>query len=141
MAISTYRTFLMIKEESGSNWEKLLDITESPQIGGPPESIEVTTLSDSMKKFIAGIQNSEPMAFPFNYEKADYQKLVALEGKEREYAVWFGGTGDGSSLTPTGANGKFKFKGTMSVYVEGAGVNAAHKMRGTILPTSIVEFE
>ena len=46
MAISTYMTFLMHKKETA--WEKLLDITEFPDLGGDPELLETTTLSDKM---------------------------------------------------------------------------------------------
>ena len=35
MATSTYMTFLMHKKEP--TWEKLLDITEFPDLGGDPE--------------------------------------------------------------------------------------------------------
>lgn len=37
MATSTYMTFLMHKKETA--WEKLLDITEFPDLGGDPELI------------------------------------------------------------------------------------------------------
>jgi len=48
MAISTYKTFLM-HEQSGT-YEKLIDIKEFPDLGGAPEMIDVTTLSDKMMK-------------------------------------------------------------------------------------------
>ena len=57
----------------------------------------------------------------------------ALEGKEGDYAVWFGGDEqtDGS-VTPTGSEGKFKFKGSPSVYANGGGVNEVVNMTVTI---------
>ena len=45
MATSTYMTFLMHKSADAGDWEKLLDITEFPDLGGDPEMIDVTTLS------------------------------------------------------------------------------------------------
>ncbi len=50
MAISTYKIFLMQKNTSA--WEKLLDITEFPDLGGAPEMLETTTLSDKMQTYI-----------------------------------------------------------------------------------------
>lgn len=139
MAISTFRTFLMKEKDSESGtFEKLIDINGFPKLGGQPELIEITTLSDSMKKFIEGIQNSEALTFPANYDLAEFKKLKALERKEKTFAVWFGGTGEGESLTPTGTDGKYKFKGTLSVYVEGGDVNQAVKMQITVTPSTII---
>lgn len=70
------------------------------------------------------------------------EHLKALEGKNEEYAVWFGGTETASSPTPTGSEGKFKFAGELSVYVTGGGVNEVRGMAITIAPsTPITEGE
>ena len=62
--------------------------------------------------------------------------LKALEGKEQSYAVWFGGTGEGETLTPTGEHGKFNFKGQLSVYPVGGGVNEVVGMNVNIAPST-----
>ena len=54
MAISTFKTFLMHKKEA-STYEKLVDITEFPDLGSDPELLETTTTSDRMKTYILGI--------------------------------------------------------------------------------------
>lgn len=140
MATSSYKTFLMHKS-SGGQYEKLVDIKSYPDLGGEPEQLDTTTLSDNMTTSIAGIQSLESMQFDANYDKAKYAELKALEGKEEDYAVWYGGTGEGESLTPTGEDGKFSFKGQLSVFVAGAGVNAVRDMRITILPSTVITFE
>lgn len=48
MAISTYKVFLMKKADTGEQWSKLIDIKEFPDLGGEPEMLETTTLSDNM---------------------------------------------------------------------------------------------
>lgn len=121
MAISTYKSFLMYKESS--TWEKLIDIKSFPDLGGTPELLETTTLSDPMTTNILGIQSLDALEFECNYTKADYDKVKALAGTEKEFAVWLGGTEAGGVATPTGADGKFSFKGQLSVYVNGGGVN------------------
>lgn len=142
MAISTYKIFLMHKGASGADYEKLVDITEFPDLGGEPEMIDVTTLSHKMRVYIPGIQETEGMNFLANYDKDDYAKLQALEGKEEDYAVWFGGTENTTGLpTPTGSEGKFSFKGILSVYVNGGGVNEAVGMTATIAPTTVISKE
>lgn len=141
MAISTYKVFLMKKaDSSGDTWEKLVDIKEFPDLGGEPEMLETTTLSDNMQTYIAGIQSLDGLTFTANYDKKDFQTLKALEGKEEDYAVWFGGTGDAGSLTPDGSNGKFSFKGQLSVFPVGGGVNEVVDMSITIAPSTPITF-
>lgn len=141
MAISTYKVFLMKKADSPEDtWEKLVDIKEFPDLGGEPEMLETTTLSDNMQTYIAGIQSLDGLAFTANYDMEDFQTLKALEGKENDYAVWFGGTGDAGSLTPDGSNGKFSFKGQLSVFPVGGGVNEVVDMSITIAPSTPITF-
>lgn len=141
MAISTYKVFLMKKtDSSGDTWRKLVDIKEFPDLGGEPEMLETTTLSDNMQTYIAGIQSLDGLTFTANYDKEDFQTLKALEGKENDYAVWFGGTGDAGSLTPDGSNGKFSFKGQLSVFPVGGGVNEVVDMSITIAPSTPITF-
>lgn len=140
MAISTYKVFLMKKGSSDDTWSKLVDIKKFPDLGGEPEMLETTTLSDNMQTYIAGIQSLDGLTFTANYDKEDFQTLKALEGKENDYAVWFGGTGDAGSLTPDGSNGKFSFKGQLSVFPVGGGVNEVVDMSITIAPSTPITF-
>ena len=124
MAISTYKIFLMQKNTSA--WEKLIDIKEFPDLGGAPEMLETTTLSDKMQTYIPGIQSLDSLA---------------LEGTEKEFAVWFGGTEAGDTVTPTGDSGKFKFKGSLSVYANGGGTNEVVEMTITIAPSTVISMD
>jgi hypothetical protein len=135
MAISTYKIFLM-KKGSGDTYEKLIDIKSFPDLGGAPEMLETTTLSDSMQTYIAGIQSLDALEFETNYTKADFTKLKELEGKTESYAVWFGGTSTGNTVTPTGEDGKFNFDGMLSAFPVGGGVNEVVGMTVTIAPST-----
>ena len=135
MAISTYKVFLM-KSEDGSEYENLIPIKDFPDLGGAPEMLETTTLSDSMQTYIPGIQSLDALEFSANYTKADFDSLKALEGTEMYFAVWFGGTVSGNAVTPTGADGKFEFKGQLSVFPVGGGVNEVVGMTITIAPST-----
>lgn len=134
MAISTYKIFLMMKKEA--SYEKLIDIKDFPDLGGAPEMLETTTLSDKMQTYIPGIQSLDALEFTANYTKEDFMKLKALEGVEHEYAVWFGGTEEANVLTPTGTDGKFQFKGQLSAFPVGGGVNEVVDMTVTIAPST-----
>ena len=140
MAISTYKIFLMSSTD-GSTYTKLIAIKSFPDLGGAPEMLETTTLSDAMQTYIPGIQSLDALEFEANYTKEDFAKLKALEGKEQQYAVWFGGTGEGETLTPTGSDGKFKFKGQLSVYPVGSGVNEVVNMNINIAPSTPITMD
>lgn len=139
MAISTYKIFLM--QKNSSTWEKVVDIKEFPDLGGTPEMLETTTLSDKMQTYIPGIQSLDALEFTSNYTLAEYKKLKALEGEDKEYAVWFGGTEAGDTVTPTGSDGKFKFNGQLSVFPVGGGVNEVVDMTITIAPSTPITMD
>lgn len=137
MAISTYKVFLMHKKES--NWEKLVDIKDFPDLGGSPEMLETTTLSDKMQTYIPGIQSLDALEFTANYTKSDYEAVNTLSGKDEEYAVWFGGTENAGVVTPTGSDGKYAFSGQISAFVVGKGVNEVVDMTVSIAPSTPIE--
>lgn len=137
MAISTYKVFLM--HYTSSSYTKLVDIKSFPDLGGAPEMLETTTLSNNMQTYIAGIQSLDALEFEANYTKEDYTTLKALEGKTEKYAVWFGGTESGGNLTPSGTDGKFEFEGQLSVYAAGGGVNEVVNMNISIAPSTPIK--
>ena len=134
MASSSYKTFLMHKK--GEVYEKLVDIKDFPDLGGEPEMLETTTLSDNMQTFIEGIQSQDALEFTINYELETYKTLSALKGKEEEFAVWFGGTESAGVVTPSGDEGKFNFKGYLGVRVTGKGVNEVKEAIVSIAPST-----
>lgn len=136
MAISTYKIFLMMMQNSGSTYAKLVDIKDFPDLGGAPEMLETTTLSDKMQTYIPGIQSLDALEFTANYTKTDFDKLKALEGQTKKFAVWMGATESGGTLTPSGSDGKFEFEGQLSVFPVGGGVNEVVDMTITIAPST-----
>ena len=126
MAISTYGISLMYKAE-GSTYSKLIDIKDFPDLGGAPEMLETTTLSDNMQTYIPGIQSLDALEFTANYTLADFKKIKAMEGKDTAFAVWFGAEG---------ADGKFEFNGQISAFPVGGGVNEVVGMTISIAPST-----
>jgi hypothetical protein len=137
MAISTYKVFLMKKTES--TYGKLIDIKDFPDLGGAPEMLETTTLSDGAQTYILGIQSQDALEFTANYTKSDYDTLKALEGTELDLAVWFGGTVANGVATPTGSDGKYEFKGELTVFISGGGVNEVVDMTISIAPKTVIK--
>ena len=139
-ASSTYKSFLMYKTTSSSSYSKLIDIKDYPALGGAPEMLETTTLSDKMQTYILGIQSLDALEFTANYDPVDYKTLNEMAGIQTDFAIWFGGTESGGTVTPTGDLGAFSFKGALSVYVDGGSVNAVRDMKISIAPSTVITF-
>lgn len=142
MAISSYKTFLMVQKtvEGSEVWEKLVDIKDYSDLGGPPETIDTTTLSDPVTTSIPGIQQLDALTFTMNFTKEDFLKVDALKDTEQQFAVWFGGNEVGGVVTPTGDKGKVEFKGSVSIFINGAGVNEVINATITINASSAFTF-
>lgn len=138
MATSSYKSFLMVK--NSSTYEKLIDIVSYPDLGGAPEMLDATTLSDPITVNIMGIQSQDALEFECNYDLEKYTELKAMEGQEKEFAVWLGGTESNGTVTPTGSDGKFEFSGQLAVYVNGAGVNEVRKMTVSIAASTAIKL-
>ena len=122
MAISTYPITL---KTAGT---KLCDIKDFPDLGGAPEMLETTTLSDSAKTYIAGIQDQQALEFTANYTATAYAAVNALT-TTTAFTLEFG-TG--------GASGIFSWSGTASAYIVGAGVNEVVDMKIVIVPSTAI---
>jgi len=128
MAISTYKVFLMQKNTSTNQFEKLVNIKATPDLIGQPEQIEVTTMSDRSQKFIPGVEQMEALVFTCNYTKEAFKKLWDMRNKEGEFAVFFGGEDYNGEAKPTGQDGVVTFKGTLSPSIPGGAVNEVVEM-------------
>mgnify|MGYP001208918138 FL=1 len=126
MPISTYGITLKWGESEGSLTKKI-DIKDFPDLGGAPELIETTTLSDKVQKYIPGIKSMSAMEFTANYTKTDFETVKNDEGKDLYYALEFG---------EEGSEGVFTWRGRHSVWVVGAGVNSPVEMRISVAPST-----
>lgn len=100
-----------------------------------PEALDKTTLSDAMYTYIEGILSNDQKTFTCNYNATDFATINALKNTEVELAIWFGATESGGVYTPDGSKGKFKGKGYVSAYINGAGVNEVVNMTVTATMT------
>ena len=142
-ATSSYKSFLMqgTGTDGSLTYAKLIDVVDIPDFDAAPDALDATTLSDGVVVNIPGIKKADAMSFTANYDATNYDAIKALEtaGKELNFAVWFGGTeGSDGTVTPTGSEGTFTFKGYISIFVKGVGVNAVRQMTITIMKTTPV---
>lgn len=139
MATLTAGTFLMYKASGQNEYTKLVDITEYPDLNQAPETIDVTTLSDWMHKYILGLEDSGgQMEFPTYLTAADMTKVSALAGVVQDLSIWMGGTKSGNTIEPTGSILKRDFKGYVTYVLTGAGVDEAKP--ATIVVTNTTAY-
>lgn len=134
--ISTYKTYLMYKASGSDTYEKLCDIKSFPDLGGEPERIDVTTLSDPQRKYVPGVQDISSSTFTANYIAADMTKINALSGNQTEFAIWIGATTANGVDTPTGSDGKWEWTGDIMAFKTGGDVNAAQDMTIVTFPST-----
>ena len=99
---------------SGSTYTELTNLMEIPEIGnGEKEMIDVTVLTDDVKKSIAGLGDSaQTLAFKFLYVKEQFNTLAAMDSST-----------DWKVEMPDGVNATFT--GTPAVKFDSAAPNAA----------------
>ena len=86
MAFSANQTKLSYKSE-GSTFTEISYLMEVPEFGGTPEKIDVTTLSDTTKKYIPGTKDFGDLVFKFLYDNSgegtNYRVLKALDDENK----------------------------------------------------------
>jgi len=128
-ATSTYKTYLCKKSEA--KYEKILDIKSYPDLGGSPELIETTTLSNAMQTNVKGVQSVDALEFTCNYSKADYDKVKALASGKYDLAVMM--CEDDGKYTGYGWNGE------IDVFIAGGEVNAVREMTVTSVASTEIK--
>lgn len=108
-----------LRYKKGSEFVRIDYLMSVPELGGDPEQVEVTTLQDSVKKYIPGIREPGDLTFQFLYdnEKAtsNFRILKGLQdaGAATEFKVVF----------PDGT--EWKFNALVSVKINSGEVNSA----------------
>lgn len=135
-ATSTINSFLYhftggAKPTSLTGGEKVDDIKKYPDLGGAPDTIETTTLSDSFQTSVNGVQKVDAFEFTFNYSPEGFQKLTDLskKGEKEWWGVVLGADENGA---PDGHDGVTVWQGGLSVYINGGDVNAVREMTAVI---------
>lgn len=93
----------------------LTNLIEIPEFGNTaPEKIDVTVLTDDVKKSISGLSDSaQDLAFKFLYEETQFTELCALTGPQD----W--------EVSIPGGTKKATFTGTPSIRMGAAAPNTA----------------
>lgn len=108
----------------GEVFKKLVDIKDYPDMGGSPELIETTTLTQTKRRTnIKGLEDASDLTFTANYTLEDYTTISALTDIIQSFKLMLG---------EDGVDGIFSWTGEISVYLSGAGVGDVREMILTI---------
>lgn len=102
---------------------------EVPSLGGSVAKLDVTVLSDTVRKKINGIKDyGDELQFKCYYDSDEYDTLDGLKEQNIYWTLQF----------PNG-KGKFQWQGTPTVSLEGFGVSATVGYLLNIAPSSPIE--
>lgn len=124
MEKTTIGTFLYYREASAATsvaFTKLVDITSYPDIRPEPEKLERSDMSSEYKHYEPGMKDLADADFGYNYSKAAYDALKALEDKELTMQLRFGQDGE---------YGAWQWTGTIRVTVNEGSLNSIRE--GTV---------
>jgi hypothetical protein len=121
MAVSTANTILSYSSD-GTTFNKLVDITNYPDLGATPSKLDTTDLTaKKFKTSILGLQEIPDLTFEANYDKDAYALIDSLTDTYT-FKLEFGENGE---------DGTFTWDGQVSVYAVGGGVDEVRKMTVT----------
>ena len=130
-----------------ANGKVIPGLIEVPDLGGSPEKIDVTTLSDANRQYINGIQDYGELTFKFVYDAGEIKIGEETHPSNYDFLI--------SVITPAeatntpivwkilypGVGGKtfgFEFKGSASLTMDAMSVNSALTFTLTIAVSSDV---
>ena len=131
---------LKYSASASGSFTKLNGLFEFPDLGGEPDQIDVTNLSDSSFKYIHGLKDYGSLTFGFIYDgegsSSNYKTLKDLEtaGEVIYWQVIIPGAAGNASKAIT-----FSFSGVPAVYMSGTGVNSRLEFQLSIALDSDIE--
>jgi len=95
-------TILEYAEPGASEYKQVADIKTIPALGGAPQAIDVTTLTDTRVKQIEGILAATTAAFSVQYKGPSWNVVHDKSGDRKQYN-WRVTYPDGMAVTFTGS--------------------------------------
>lgn len=130
-----------------ANGKVVPGLIEVPDLGGSPEKIDVTTLSDANRQYINGIQDYGELTFKFVYDAGEITIGEQTHPSNYDYLISEITKAEGTNTPITwkvlypGVGGKtfgFEFKGSGSLTMDAMSVNSALTFTLTIAVSSDV---
>lgn len=131
-AYATIGTTLEYSVDGSTEWTELSKIKTFPELGGTPEQIETTDLTDEIQTFVLGVQQLDVMEFEANYSPAAFKKVQEQASKDLYYRI---------KLGKAGALGCVKWQGQHTARISEGEVNGAIGMIIACSASSVLEFD
>ena len=132
---STMHTYLceLTGEEGSLIANKLCPIIDFPDLGGTPDTIDITDLESETSQNLLGVQSLPTFEFLANFVPNLFAGLKdkVAEGGIRKYALLFGRECQYGCVV---------WEGELSVWIVGGGVNAGRQMRLATSVTNQIKY-
>ena len=121
---------------------KVADIKDFPALGGAPEQVETTTLSNASSTFVTGVQSVDAFEFTANYTSTSFKKLkeIQKDNELRRFYIVFGRKEETSGTVTYGEYGVFYWAGTLSCWLDGGSVNVVRQTKISISSATEVQM-
>ena len=128
--VSTEGTTL--KWGEAASLTKVIDIKSFGDLGGTPNMLETTTMTDSAQTFISGILQNGEIPFTCNFNQTTYAAVKADAGKQLNYELALGDGGDA---------GVFEWTGEHRIRFLGKDVDNVLEAEVTVAPSSLPKLK
>lgn len=95
-------TILEMAEPGTQEYKQVADVKTIPALGGAPQEVDVTTLTDTRVKQLEGIAAATSAAFSVQYKGPSWNAVHAKSGDRKQYN-WRVTYPDGMQVTFTGS--------------------------------------
>jgi hypothetical protein len=133
MARLVNQSFLMYKgTASGASYSKLCDVVDSPDFGGEPETVDVTTQSDTKRRYINGLQDSSSLTFTTWYTEEVASALEAIKQADKSITDPANMNTYQYQIGTNGEHGTYTWKGKLDWFLSSAAPGDAQQISITI---------
>lgn len=115
----------------GTTYGTTVEVSATPDLGGTPQMIEVTTLNDAVQVNVPGVQQLSSLDYTFNFTPENYKKVADDANKQLYYK---------ESEGENGEYGTFTWQGMHTVKKNGDSVNGKKEAVMSIAASSAPVF-
>ncbi|MBR3645992.1 MAG: hypothetical protein IKN54_06200 [Lachnospiraceae bacterium] len=132
MARLVNQSFLKIKGPSDSTFTELVAVVDSPDFGGEPETVDVTTQTDTKRRYINGLQDSSSLTFTCWYTEETASTLESIKQADKSITDPAQMNTYQYQIGVNGEHGIYEWKGKLDWYLASAAPGDAQQISITI---------
>lgn len=141
MARLVNKSYLKYHGKGETTFSVLVEVVDSPDFGGEPETVDVTTQSDSKRRYINGLQDSSALTFTCWYTPENAAALNAIKTADASITDPADMNTYQYQIGENGEHGKYTWKGKLDWYLNSAAPGDAQQITITISDEGETELE